>query len=122
MFPCKITVIAQALDVANEKYLLENKSPSRKVNQIDNRGSHFYLALYWSQALANQSEDPELKSHFEQLATSLLENESQIIMELNSAQGSSVDLGGYYQPDPMLSEKAMRPSSTFNQLIDQQSE
>jgi isocitrate dehydrogenase len=118
----KITVIAQALDVANEKYLLENKSPSRKVNQIDNRGSHFYLALYWSQALANQSEDPELKSHFEQLATSLLENESQIIMELNSAQGSSVDLGGYYQPDPMLSEKAMRPSSTFNQLIDQQSE
>lgn len=113
----KIGVIAKALDVANGKYLSANKSPSRKVNELDNRGSHFYLAMYWAEALANQDDDSELKLLFTPLAAALLENESQIVDELNSAQGSAVDVGGYYQPSDELCAKAMRPSKTFNDAL-----
>lgn len=113
----KIAVIAKGLDAANGKYLSANKSPSRKVNQLDNRGSHFYLAMYWAEALANQDDDAELKLQFSPLAAALLENETQILDELNSAQGSAVDVGGYYQPNDELCSKAMRPSKTFNDAL-----
>ena len=113
----KLSVIATALDSANGRYLEENKSPSRKVNELDNRGSHFYLALYWAQALAEQNEDAELKSLFRPLAKQLLVQEGTIVRELNAAQGSPVDIGGYYHPDSALVEKSMRPSQTFNAVL-----
>ena len=113
----KASVLAEALDAATCKFLDNNKSPSRKVNELDNRGSHFYLALYWAQALAEQSTDADLKQLFEPVAASLAENETKIIDELNDAQGSPVDIGGYYQPDPAKVEAAMRPSQTFNESL-----
>ena len=113
----KALVLAEALDAATSKFLDNNKSPSRKVNELDNRGSHFYLALYWAQALADQTKDADLQKQFSGLATALSDNESKIIDELNSAQGSPVEIGGYYQPDPAKVEAAMRPSDTLNGVL-----
>jgi len=112
-------VLAEALGDATEKFLLNDKSPSRKVNELDNRGSHFYLALYWAEALAKQTKSPELQSKFKKVYAELSENTSEIIEELNSAQGSKVDIGGYYLPNTTILAKAMRPSKTFNNIIDQ---
>jgi len=110
-------VLAKALDQATGKFLDENKSPSRKVNELDNRGSHFYLAMYWAEALAAQSEDAELARHFASSATAMGVNEARIVAELNSAQGVAMEVGGYYKPDPELAAAAMRPSATLNEII-----
>lgn len=114
----KALVLAKALDIANSKILENNKEPARKVGQLDNRGSHFYLSLYWAEALANQAEDVELKSHFASVFSKLSENETKIVGELNGAQGVKVDIGGYYHADEEKVSKAMRPSVTFNSIID----
>jgi isocitrate dehydrogenase len=111
-------VLAETLDQAIAKFLDNNKSPARKVGQIDNRGSHFYLALYWAQALADQTIDRALRTKFTSVARRLMENEAAINAELLAAQGRPVDLGGYYHPDPAKASKAMRPSATLNALID----
>lgn len=111
-------IMADALDAATAKLLEENKSPSRKVNEIDNRGSHYYLALYWAQELANQSDDTTLRDHFSHVAEALQTNESKINEELIAAQGDAVDIGGYYQPDETKATNAMRPSATLNRIID----
>ena len=113
----KAAVIGKALDMATEKLLDNNQSPSRRVNEIDNRGSHFYIALYWAQALAAQDEDVDLKAHFATLAEKLAANEKTIASELLNAQGSEVDLGGYYHADPAKVAAAMRPSATLNGII-----
>jgi isocitrate dehydrogenase len=110
--------LARALDVANGKILEHDRSPSRKTGELDNRGSHFYLALYWAQALAAQSEDAGLRALFAPLAEQLARNENQIVAELAAAQGSPVDIGGYYQPDPARCTRAMRPSTTFNRILE----
>ncbi|WP_424494397.1 NADP-dependent isocitrate dehydrogenase [Salinimicrobium sp. GXAS 041] len=115
----KAVVLSEALDTATEKFLENDKSPSRKVNELDNRGSHFYLALYWAEALAEQSKDAELKEHFTAIAEELKKNESTIIEELNAAQGSPVDIGGYYQPNEEKTSNAMRPSATLNSIVNQ---
>jgi isocitrate dehydrogenase len=112
-------LLSKTLDDATSEFLLKDKSPSRKVNEPDNRGSHYYLSLYWAQALANQEEDLEMKSLFGSLAMNLAENEAAIISELNEAQGEAVDIGGYFHPSDELASSAMRPSSTFNSLISQ---
>jgi isocitrate dehydrogenase len=114
----KALVVAKALHEANRKFLSTNKSPSRKVNELDNRGSHFYLALYWAQAMARQQEDEHLRNEFAPIAEALLSNEKLILQELLSAQGKAVDIGGYYKPDDMKATKAMRPSDTLNKIID----
>ncbi|HIM95364.1 MAG TPA: NADP-dependent isocitrate dehydrogenase [Gammaproteobacteria bacterium] len=114
----KAQVLATALDAATAKFLDNDKSPSRKVGELDNRGSHFYLALYWAEALASQTQDPELQARFAPIAEALSINESIIISELNAVQGGPVELGGYYQPNPELVTKVMRPSATFNAIID----
>ncbi|NND81993.1 MAG: NADP-dependent isocitrate dehydrogenase [Gammaproteobacteria bacterium] len=114
----QVQVLANTLDAATSKLLTEGKSPSRKVNELDNRGSHFYLALYWAQALVEQDDDAELQARFAPLASALQEQEAQIISELNAAQGSPVDLGGYYLPASDKADQAMRPSATLNELID----
>ncbi len=114
----KATVLAETLDKAIGSYLENAKYPSRKVNEIDNRGSSFYLALYWAQALAAQDKDKELKARFEKVAKELAENEEKIAKELLDAQGSPVDIGGYYFPNDDLAEKEMRPSATLNKIID----
>jgi isocitrate dehydrogenase len=113
----KASIVAAALDKANGMFLASNKSPSRKVGELDNRGSHFYLALYWAQSLAEQDKDPDLREHFADIARDLAENEPRIIAELNGAQGQAVDIGGYYHPDPTLASQAMRPSKTLNTII-----
>lgn len=113
----KAKLIGKCLDDATSKFLLNDKSPSRKVGELDNRGSHFYLAMYWAQTLAEQTEDAGLSSEFEALAEQLSQYESKIINELNDAQGKPMDIGGYYQPDDTLASEAMRPSSTFNEII-----
>lgn len=110
-------VLADCLDKATEKLLLTGKSPSRKVGELDNRGSHFYLALYWAEALAGQTEDIDLQNSFEHLAKSLRENENKIVEELNSAQGKVVDIEGYYLPNKEKVAKVMRPSQTFNAIL-----
>ena len=110
-------VLAKALDEATERFLMEGKSPSRKVNELDNRGSHFYLALFWAEALAKQSDDLFIKKAFIPLAESLLENEEKIMDTLINVQGGPVDLKGYYYPDCTAVEKAMRPSKLFNDII-----
>jgi isocitrate dehydrogenase len=114
----KARVVADALNEANGRYLSENKAPSRKVNELDNRGSSFYLAMYWAQAMAVQTDDSELAQKFTPVATALAEYEAAIIDELNDAQGSAVDIGGYYNPDDDMATKAMRPSATLNGIID----
>jgi isocitrate dehydrogenase len=111
-------VLAETLDEAVAAYLENGRLPSRKVNEIDNRGSTFYLALYWAQALARQSGDAELQARFAPVAAALAENEATITEELLTAQGAPVDLGGYYVPDEAMTERAMRPSPTFNAIID----
>ena len=113
----KLKVVAEALDVATSQYLLNNKSPSRKVKELDNRGSHFYLALYWSQALASQNCCEELKAEFTPLAQALTDNEQIILDELNAVQGAPVDISGYYAPCDDKAADAMRPSDTFNEAI-----
>ena len=113
----KAAVLAKNLNQANEHFLTQNKSPSRKVHELDNRGSHFYLALFWAQALAGQTEDTEIQSRFSGLAKELEEKENIIIEELNSAQGKELDLGGYYDPDEKKVTEAMRPSATLNALL-----
>jgi len=113
-----IQVLADALDAANSQYLDNNRSPSRNTGELDNRGSHFYLALYWARALAAQDRDRELQARFAAVAEALAENEQTIIDELNSVQGASVDIGGYYRPDKQLASQVMRPSETFNRIID----
>lgn len=114
----KAAVFADTLDEAITKYLENSRSPSRRVNEIDNRGSTFYLAMYWAQALAAQDTDAELKARFGDVAEKLEENEDRITAELLAAQGEPVDLGGYYAPDPGLTAAAMRPSGNFNAIID----
>ncbi|MCD0475394.1 NADP-dependent isocitrate dehydrogenase [Flavobacterium sp. EDS] len=113
----KAIVLAETLDEANDKFLANDKSPARKIGQIDNRGSHFYLAFYWAQALAAQNKDAELKAIFTPIAAEFAENESKINAELIAAQGKPQDIGGYYQPNPELTSKAMRPSPTFNSIL-----
>jgi len=114
----KMNTMAEALDSATEKFLEENKSPARKLGFIDNRGSHFYLALFWAQALAEQTKDDALQSIFIPVAKALSEGETAITQELLDAQGNPIDIGGYYFPDDQLASKAMRPSKTFNNIID----
>ena len=111
-------MLFRSLDIATGKYLLNDKTPSRRVGEIDNRGSHFYLALYWAQALAEQNDNAELKAKFAPIAQQLTEKESVIIDELNKVQGPAVDLGGYYMLDEKLANAAMRPSATLNAIID----
>ncbi|MDG2168920.1 MAG: NADP-dependent isocitrate dehydrogenase, partial [Opitutales bacterium] len=113
----KAKLLGSTLDQATGKFLLNNKAPSRKVNELDNRGSHFYLALYWAEALAAQSEDAELAALFAPFAQELAEKEQTIVAELNGAQGDPVDIGGYYHPVVAQASAAMRPSSTFNEAL-----
>jgi isocitrate dehydrogenase len=114
----KLKTVAQALSEANSAYLDNNKSPSRKVGELDNRGSHFYLAQYWAKALAEQSENAELQAQFSPVAQQLLEKESSIIEELNAAQNKAEDIGGYYFPDDSKAAQAMRPSGSLNAIVD----
>ncbi len=114
----KLELVAAALNQASSQYLTENRSPSRKVNELDNRGSHFYLALYWAQALATQTDCSELQAEFSVLATTLSDNEQAIVDQLNAVQGAAVDLGGYYHPCEQAVVTAMRPSTIFNDAID----
>jgi isocitrate dehydrogenase len=113
----KALVLAETLDLATEKFLANDKSPARKVGQIDNRGSHFYLALYWAEGLAAQTKDADLKARFEPLAKALTENETKIVGELIDAQGKPQNIGGYYHPDDDLAFAAMRPSQTLNAAL-----
>ena len=110
--------MADALDEATNKLFDNDKSPKRKANEPDNRSSHFYMALYWAEALAKQNEDTELKAQFTPIAEQLKNKESQIAQELLEVQGHTVDMGGYYFPDFEKAAKAMRPSETFNSIID----
>jgi isocitrate dehydrogenase len=113
----KALVLAETLDYATDKFLDNNKSPSRKVGELDNRGSHFYLALYWAEALANQDKNAALKAEFKNIAESLIKNEEKIISELNDNQGATINIGGYYQPNDALADTAMRPNSTLNSIL-----
>lgn len=114
----KAQLLADCLDEATERLLMNSKSPSRKVGELDNRGSHFYLALYWAEALAHQQKDDNLKAMFEPLAIELSKNEQKIVGEMNNAQGKAMNLGGYFYPNKELVAKAMRPSQTFNQILE----
>jgi isocitrate dehydrogenase len=114
----KAAVLAETLDQAIATYLENERLPSRKVNEIDNRGSTYYLALYWAEALAAQQKDPEMRARFSEIARDLKENEGKITEELLAAQGASVDIGGYYMPDDEMATMVMRPSTTFNTIID----
>ena len=113
----KLQALTEALDIANDGYLDNNKAPSRKAGEPDNKASHFYVAQYWAEALAN-GEDTELAEKFAPVAQALKENEAKIIEELLSVEGKAQDIGGYYHPNDELSEKAMRPSATLNGIID----
>ena len=113
----KAQILAETLDQANARILENNKSPARKVGEIDNRGSHFYLALYWAQALAGQTRDKDIQARFTTLAKTLTDNEAKINAELIAAQGKPVDMGGYYHPDFEKTSKAMRPSATLNAAL-----
>ena len=113
----KAKILSETLDVATEKLLTNGKSPSRKVKELDNRGSHFYLALFWAEALANQTNDSDLKHEFSRVFKDLQAHEAKIVEELNSVQGHSVDIGGYYQPSETATFDAMRPSKTFNKIL-----
>jgi isocitrate dehydrogenase len=110
-------ILAQTLDMATGVFLDKNKSPMRDAGELDNRGSHFYIALYWAQALATQTQDLLLQKQFNTVAATLLKNEQKIVHELNSVQGVRVDVGGYYKPDPILCNKLMKPSATFNNIL-----
>ena len=115
----KAQVLAETIDEAIGHYLVNNKGPARKVGDLDNRGSHFYLALYWAQALARQTKDKALAAYFAPIAAEMTANEARIVGELNGAQGKPVDIGGYYHPNPKLAAAAMRPSATLNAIIGQ---
>jgi isocitrate dehydrogenase len=114
----KARVLGETLDRATGTFLEENRSPSRRVHELDNRGSHFYLALYWAQELAGQADDAELAAAFAPLAEALAGDEAVIVAELNGVQGSPVDIGGYYHPDPERAAAAMRPSATLNAALE----
>jgi isocitrate dehydrogenase len=114
----KALVLADALERANGKILDHNKSPRRKVGELDNRGSHFYLAMYWARALADQTQDGDLRGAFTSIAQQLEQQETKILSELNGVQGAPVEIGGYYHPDPGKTTTAMRPSATLNAVID----
>jgi isocitrate dehydrogenase len=114
----KAQILANTLDAATGEFLDNDKSPSRKVNELDNRGSHFYLAMYWAQALAEQSEDADLQAKFTSIAKELTANEEKIVAELNDAQGTVQDIGGYYKQNETLTSKAMRPSETLNTILE----
>jgi isocitrate dehydrogenase len=114
----KALIFAQTLDRAIGRFLENEKSPSRKVHELDTRGSHFYLALYWAQTLAEQDRDSALQARFAEVAQKLGENKEKIVGELNDAQGEHSDIGGYYRPDHVKVVQAMRPSSTFNAIVD----
>ncbi|MCL0044342.1 NADP-dependent isocitrate dehydrogenase [Dehalococcoidia bacterium] len=114
----KAKLLAETLDEAIGHHLENNKGPSRRVNELDTRGSHFYLALYWAQALANQTQDLEMQARFTEVAQQLFDNKETIVLELNDAQGQPVDIGGYYHPSDELSDNAMRPSVTLNSIVD----
>jgi isocitrate dehydrogenase len=114
----KAAVLAKTLDIANDKFLLEDKSPARKVGGIDNRGSHFYLAMYWAEALSTQDDDAELKVNFAKVYSDLKASEEKINAELIGAQGKPQDIGGYYRPVFEKAVAAMRPSATLNAIID----
>lgn len=113
----KAKILGATLDDATEQLLLQKKSPSRKVNELDNRGSHFYITLFWAQALAEQENDLELKAAFTTVAEQLKENQEKILEELIDAQGHAVDIDGYYLPNEDKAGKAMRPSATFNAIL-----
>jgi isocitrate dehydrogenase len=110
-------ILAESLDKATGDFLDYNKSPSRKVNELDNRGSHFYLAMYWAQALAEQGDDSELQARFAPVSQAMAENEEKIVDELNSVQGSAIDVGGYYKLDAVKASAAMRSSATLNAIV-----
>jgi isocitrate dehydrogenase len=109
--------MAEALDAANGRFLDSDKSPSRAVGGIDNRGSHFYLAMYWARALADQSKSEALRARFGNIAAQLESNEQKIVAELNAVQGKPIAIGGYFHPNAELTAKAMRPSDTFNAIL-----
>ncbi|WP_299061375.1 NADP-dependent isocitrate dehydrogenase [uncultured Polaribacter sp.] len=113
----KALVLAETLDDATDKFLENDKSPSRKVGELDNRGSHFYLAMYWAEGLAKQNKDADLKAAFTKIANDLKTNETKIATELNEIQGSAVNIGGYYQPTDTLADAAMRPNTTLNSIL-----
>ena len=113
----KALILSETLDQATEMFLKNDKSPSRKVNELDNRGSHFYLALYWAQELAKQDKDAELKEQFSKIAKDLASNEDKILQDLIDAQGHAVDIEGYYYPNEELTSEAMRPSATLNKIL-----
>lgn len=113
----KAKILGKTLDAAIGKLLDNNKSPSRKTGELDNRGSQFYLAMYWAQELAAQNEDQQLREHFAPLADSLAKNEETIVAELAAAQGAEADIGGYYAPDREKTTAVMRPSKTFNEAL-----
>ena len=114
----KARLLAETLDQAIGEHLEYNRAPSRRVNELDTRGSHFYLALYWAEALAKQTQDTELQARFAEVAKQMAANEEKIVQELNDAQGQPVEIGGYYLPNHEMSAKAMRPSATLNAIID----
>ena len=113
----RIKLLAQTLDLATGKLLDNDKSPSRRTGELDNRGSHYYLAKYWAEELVNQEQDSELKAKFAPLAKALADNEQSIVAELNNVQGQNVDIGGYYKPDQAKLDAVMRPSATLNQAL-----
>ena len=113
----RATILAQTLDAATGKLLENNKNPSRKTGELDNRGSQFYLAMYWAQELAAQTDDQELREHFAALADALSKNEDVIVAELAEAQGTAVDIGGYYYPDREKTTAVMRPSKALNEVL-----
>jgi isocitrate dehydrogenase len=115
----KAKILAEALDNATVSLLENGKSPSRKVKELDNRGSHFYIALYWAQELAKQTKDGDLQAKFTPIAASLLSNEIKIVDELNATQGAAMKIDGYYAPDPAKASDAMRPSAILNAIIDE---
>ena len=111
-------LLSETLDQAIAQHLDNNRAPSRRVNELDTRGSHFYLALYWAEALAKQNQDPELQTRFAEVAKQMAANEEKIVQEMNDAQGKPVDIGGYFLPNETMSAAAMRPSATLNAIID----
>jgi isocitrate dehydrogenase len=111
-------LLADTLDQAIGEHMEQRRAPSRRVNELDTRGSHFYLALYWAEALAKQTRDAELAARFTEVARQLANNQDNIVQELNDAQGQPVDIGGYYHPNDEMAAKAMRPSATLNALVD----
>ena len=114
----KAKLLAETLDQAIGKHLEDRRAPSRRVNELDTRGSHFYLALYWAEMLAKQTQDPELQARWTKVAQQLAANEGKIVQDLSEAQGQPVDVGGYYHPNDELATKAMRPSATLNAIVD----